>query len=274
VTEWMRSIGATACSLPAHPAWSDWCAEVLNRHFHHRVRRYPPVDWSRISSDYAEIVEADVTDAMVTAWQSEQIPERQRALVQWELAEMYAGRAPLVYSALARALRPYVTEGTGVLEIGCASGYYSEVLEYLLDLRIAYAGVDYSDPLIRMARVIYPRKPFYVGDGASLPFRDRQFRVAVSSCVLLHVPNYREHIAETARVAAGVVVAHRTPVTRHRPTQIFRKLAYGVETVELVFNEDELLGTFEESGLRPVSEFDLSADPAEHSRVVTYVFER
>jgi SAM-dependent methyltransferase len=231
------------------------------------------VDWARISYGHTTISAADITDEMVNAWKSEEIPSRQRALVNTELVSMYQGRVPKVYEVLADALRPYARLRPSTLEIGCASGYYSEVLEYLLDVELRYTGVDYSEPLIRMARSFYPGRSFHVADGAHLPFADRAFEVAVSSGILPHTPNFRDHVAEAARVAEKAVVAHRTPVRRRGPTEIQKKFAYGIETVELLFSEDDILDAFRRTGLDLVAAHAISGSEGEDNYAVTYVFE-
>ena len=148
------------------------------------------------------------------------------------------------------------------------------MLEYLLNRRIDYTGVDYSEAMIAMAREYYPKAEFFAADGASLFFADRSFHTVISSCVLLHVPNYREHVFETARVAREYVVAARTPVCRRRPTQYLRKCAYGVETVELVFNEAELLREFELNGFRLAGGEEYSGDADGDQYLVTYLLKR
>jgi protein-L-isoaspartate O-methyltransferase len=187
---------------------------------------------------------------------------------------MYRGRIPQVYQTLADALKPYSKEGLSILEIGCASGYYFEILEYLLSHKFAYEGVDYSSALIRMAKNLYPLTPFHVADGARLPFVNNHFPVVISSCILLHVPNFRDHIRETARVAGKVVIAHRTPVCRNRPTQYIKKFAYSVETVELLFNEAEILSVFKSHGLIKVNAIELDGSVREDNFCITYVFEK
>jgi len=195
-------------------------------------------------------------------------------LVQKELEEMYRNQPPQVYQILADCLR-YISQPKGsILEIGCASGYYYEILEYLLNEKIVYTGVDYSIPLVSMAKDYYPNAKFYAADGAKLPFKDKKFFIAISSCVLLHVPNYREHIRETVRVAQKFVVAHRTPICRKRPTQHLRKFAYGVETVELIFNEEEIISEFELQGLKLVNANEYYANDQQDHYEVTYLFEK
>lgn len=249
-------------------------AEILERHLRYNREKdlFPAPDLAKISYGHAEISESEITPQMTTAWQDQEIPVRQRALVQKELAEMYRGKVPVVFQVLADALKSHVRPGGSILEIGCASGYYYEILEYLLNKRIDYTGVDYSEPLIAMARDYYPKAKFFTADGASLFFADRQFHTVISSSILLHVPNYRQHIFETARVADRYVVAHRTPVCRMKPTRHLKKFAYGVETVQLAFNEAEFIREFAVNGLQLIRSIEFHSDPADDSFDVTYVF--
>jgi len=251
-------------------------AEILERHlrYHREKDRFAEPDLSKISYGHRPIDRTEISEQLTKAWQNDQIPSRQRALVQRELAAMYMGRPPLVYQVLARILQNHIRPGDSVLEIGCASGYYYEVLEYLLGKRFRYTGVDYSQALIDMAQDYYPNATFVCADGAKLPFEDNQFDVVISSCVLLHVPDYLRHIAETARVAGRYVVVHRTPVCRRRPTQYYKKFAYGVETVELRFNEDEILSALRDHGLKLVDYIEYHQSPEKDEFELTYLFEK
>jgi len=224
-------------------------AKILSRHLKHLHGGKGLVLPSRVSDGYRKIETAEVTSALESAWQSPDIPLQQRALVQQQLQQMYSGTVLQPFQILGDLLAPLAHEGMSVLEIGCASGYYYEVLEYLLNKQVAYTGADYSGPMIDLARSYYPEASFLVADGAKLPLPDRSFPVVISGCVLLHTPNYPQHIAETARVAQRWIVVHRTPVCRKRPTSCSSKMAYGVETVEFRFNEAELLDLFARQGL-------------------------
>jgi ubiquinone/menaquinone biosynthesis C-methylase UbiE len=146
-------------------------------------------------------------------------------------------------------------------------------MEYLLKTPLAYTGVDYSKPLIDMAWDYYPGQLFAVADGGFLPFRQGQFRIVISSCILLHVSGYRQHIEETARVSGKYVVAHRTPVCRKSPTRFFRKSAYGVETLEIVFQESELLHIFADNGLKRMNHVEYHANPGQDYYEITYLFQ-
>ena len=259
-----------------YPRRMEQTAEILERHLRYRSDsdRLPPLDAAGISYGHTPIEAAEVTPALTRGWQDPGTPARQRALVQQELPRMYRGDVVPAFLVLAELLKPHLKRGTRLLEIGCASGYYYEILQYLLNRRIDYTGVDYSEPLIAMARDYYPQALFYTRDGADLLFPERSFDVVVSSCVLLHVPNYRDHIAETARVANRLIVAARTPITRRRPTQHLKKFAYGVETVELGFNEEELIREFARNGFSLLRAIQYQGDEAADLYSTSYLFGR
>jgi SAM-dependent methyltransferase len=223
------------------------------------------------------VIDADEgrTSTLVRGWQDPSIPRLQRNLVEGELANMRAGRAPRVYTVAADALQAADLRDPSVLEIGCASGYYSEVFRHMVDAKLRYTGVDYSSALIGEARATYSDVPFAVADGSRLPFCDEAFDVAISGCVLLHMPEYAASIRETFRVTSSHAIFHRTPVVATGDTTWLRKRAYGVEVVELVFNEDELRALFAASGAEVAMTWEVERHQlpgiAEAVRVVTYL---
>lgn len=251
-------------------------ASNLARHLRYQTEsaRLPEVDPQGVSVGYAAIA-GDVDNERLThGWQSAEIPARQRALQQKELAALYRGRIPPVYHILAQALWPILHSGDRVLEIGCSSGAYHEILHYLLPLRFSYSGVDYSSAMVAMAQDYYPEADFLVADGAHLPYPDAAFDIVISAGVLLHVHNTRDHVAETLRVARHHVVLHRTPVVRAGPTRHYRKLAYGVETIELHLNENELLMLLLGAGCKLIAAYEYHSDVAHDAYEVTYVFRK
>ncbi len=209
------------------------------------------------------------------SWQDPSIPEQQRAVVEDELLEMYRGHDVPVLRTAAEAVRATGCEAGSILEVGCASGYYQEVLEYYAGRRPDYLGVDYSLPLLRMALRANPGTPFAAADATSLPFADGAFELVISGCVLLHLADYDRAIAETARVARVAAIFHRTPVMRTAPTMWLRKRAYGVEMAEVVFEESHLLEQFRHHGLETVEKREIQTHAIaclpEPVTVTTYV---
>jgi ubiquinone/menaquinone biosynthesis C-methylase UbiE len=167
-----------------------------------------------------------------------------------------------VFDTLVEPLaRMRLPSGSSLLEVGCSSGFYSEVLS-ARGIDVRYTGADYSPAFIDLARRCYPGLAFDVMDATRLAYSDSQFDVVVSGCCLLHILDYPAAIAETARVAARYAVFHRTPVQHLAPTRHFTKQAYGVTTLEICFNEAELVRLFAQHGLLVTDVVTLDA----HSR--------
>lgn len=219
---------------------------------------------SSVSSHYVvmEPAAADGEAAILrNAWKSDALPRRQRELVDRQLDEFRRGAPIDVFDVLVRALRELNGFGPdyAILEVGCSSGYYSEVLS-IAGIHLRYTGCDYSDSFIRLARERYPNLAFDVEDATTLHYGDNSFDIVVSGCCLLHIPEYEMAIRETARVAKQFVVFHRTPVVFGQPIRYFRKLAYGVPTVEIHFNESEFLSMLAQHGLQLLATYTLNEE--------------
>jgi len=207
-----------------------------------------PKEESAVSVGHHLIDHQEAIDqGLLEGWKSVRIPRQQRRLVDEELKNMYRGETIPAYKVAAEAL-----DGTGVknpqlLEIGCSSAYYSEVLPHLLKSPIRYTGIDFSEALLRLAAKSYPGLRLALADAKCLPFHDSSWEVVFSSGTILHILDYAPAIEESFRVSAGWCIYHRTPVTKAQTT-LMSKLAYGVPVLEFVFNEAELLEHFRSLG--------------------------
>jgi ubiquinone/menaquinone biosynthesis C-methylase UbiE len=263
-----------ALRLIARPLSSvlpDWLVKLGRRLLWSLGLRQQPVsaDYQIISSGI-ELVGARLSDA----WKDRLIPGAQRAIVDAELERMYKGDVVPIYRVLADSIQLTGCENAKIVEVGCASGHYSEVLRYLLGHVIWYMGIDYSEAMIVEARRHYPDISFAVGDTTALPLSDGACDVLISGTVILHVQDYEKAIAESVRVTREWVVFHRTPVVAG-PTIHFTKLAYGVKCIEIAFGEDELLDIFREHGLSTVKTFEIAhnivSGTSYHGYTKTYV---
>ncbi|ETR64862.1 MAG: hypothetical protein OMM_15232, partial [Candidatus Magnetoglobus multicellularis str. Araruama] len=79
-------------------------SEILLRHLRYKKEKYKYRQPDNISSNYQYINSSQISQNLTAAWQSKEIPARQRWLVQKELNGMYAGQTPVVYQVLADAL--------------------------------------------------------------------------------------------------------------------------------------------------------------------------
>ena len=78
-------------------------------------------------------------------------------------------------------------------------------------------------------------------DATQLSYMDQTFDVVISGGCLLHIPEYTQAIKETVRVSRKYVVFHRTPIVHMSGETVYTKKAYGVETFETHFNEQEFV---------------------------------
>lgn len=235
---------------------------------------------STVSSGYMAVKPQDaesVALALESAWKEDSIPEMQREHVERALAEYRAGASIRGFDLLVDQLKSVLREGEvpTVLEVGCSSGYLAEVFE-IKSLPLNYSGCDFSPSFIDLARRCYPTIDFRVADATRLSYEDESFDVVLSGCCLLHIREYDRAIAEAARVAKRFVLFHRTPVVHAHPTRYFTKSAYGVKTIEIHFNEEELVGRMRHHGLRilEVATLDASWRGGDATATKTYLCEK
>jgi SAM-dependent methyltransferase len=227
-----------------------------------------------VSSKYVNLQgeEADATGQRLrNSWQDDALPKRQRALVDQQLCQYRSGVRIDVFDVFVEAVRalPNLRHGSSLLEVGCSSGFYSEVVE-IAGLPVGYVGCDYSDAFIRLAKEKYSDVAFAVADATALHYGDCSFDIVVSGCCLLHIPEYAKGVAETARVTRRYAIFHRTPVVWGQPEQWYRKQAYGVETVEIHFNEQEFLALLDDNGLELIAAYTLSEESTDTNRTKGY----
>ena len=243
----------------------SYLRSVLNRfprlkHLLKRVAQTLPAG-TGVSSHYVQIQGSETeqeSSRLRGAWRSQDLPACQRELVDTQLAALRCGDPVDVFDVMTRALRalPSDVRGMSVLEVGCSSGFYSEVFE-IAGLDLGYVGCDYSDAFINLARQKYPALRFDIEDATALKYGDNAFDIVISGCCLLHIPEYEAAVAETARVACRYAIFHRTPVVLGQPNVYYRKQAYGVETVEIHFNEPQFLELLARQGLELIATYTL-----------------
>lgn len=99
-----------------------------------------------------------------------------------------------------------------VIDFGCGSGRFGQMLMPLLAEGSTYTGFDPSPALIEEARRLFSDAPFpayfFEGDAHAAPFDDDCFDVAVSQAVLMHIPDPMGAIREMIRVTkhGGMVI--------------------------------------------------------------------
>jgi ubiquinone/menaquinone biosynthesis C-methylase UbiE len=234
------------------------------------------------SSDYRVldgIDEARSLTASSAGWLARRTVMRQERAYQGLIAAMKAGQPRLDFKVAAEAIAAAGIVHPKVLEVGCGSGYYSEVLATLLPAGVQYTGIDYSDAMIARARAHYPSTAFEVADATRLPYADGAFDIVFNGVSLMHIVDYQGAIREAARVAAHCCILHTVPVFDNCRTTFLTKYAYGAPVVEIIFGKQELMSLCNKSGLRLEHEwacipYDVSEVTGHHSTTETYLFSK
>ena len=227
---------------------------------------------ARVSSNYVSLQggEADAEGRRLRhSWRDASLPQRQRKLVDQQLLQYRSGDRIDVFDIFVKSIRnlPNLGLPATLLEVGCSSGFYSEVVE-ISGLPIKYSGCDYSDAFIRLARERHPSIDFAVEDATAMDYAVSSFDIVVSGSCLLHIPEYIKGIEEAARVTRRYAIFHRTRVVWGQPEQWYRKNAYGVETVEIHFNEPDFLDLLAKQGLELIATYTLSEESADAYRTL------
>jgi SAM-dependent methyltransferase len=221
--------------------------------------------------------EARNVAASSDGWLTARTVARQERAYESLVAAMKRGEPRLDFKVAAEAVAATGIANPRVLEVGCGSGYYSDVFATLLPGGVDYTGIDYSDAMIARARAHYPSGNFQVADATKLPYAKGAFDIVFNGVSLMHIIDYQAAIREAARVALRYCVFHSVPVFDDHRTTYLRKYAYGAPVIEVVFGKQELMTLCQDAGLRLEREwtsipYDVSAITGHRSSTRTYLF--
>jgi SAM-dependent methyltransferase len=232
------------------------------------------------STDYRVLrdgSEARAVAALSHGWFDARTVKRQERAYRKLLADAKQGNPRIDLRVAAEAVSATGISTPTLLDIGCGSGYYAEILASLVPGGVRYSGTDYSEAMIRCARTRYPATTFCVADATRLPWPDACFDIVFNGVSLMHIIDYPAAIREAARVASRYCVFHSVPVfDDNQDTTFLQKYAYGAPVIEAVFGRQELLAIWSEAGLQPVREwqsipYDVSTAAGHHSSTTTYL---
>lgn len=193
-----------------------------------------------VSDGYAITSRKAAAGIMNDAWTLADVGRLQEDAYRPLLDGMRAGSPRIDLAVAAEAVHATGLSKPTLLDVGCASGYYADVFNHLLETAPHYSGVDRSPALIDLAKTLRPERSFQVADATALPFPDASVDIVFNGVALMHIVDYEAAIAESRRVARRFCIFHTVPLTARRPTTFLHKRAYGHQVAEVILNEGEL----------------------------------
>ena len=230
------------------------------------------------STDYRRLAGPEEARAVASqGWLSARTVKRQERAYKTLIEDARRGEPRLDLRVAAEAVQATSIATPNLLDVGCGSGYYSEIFAILVPGGVRYTGTDYSEAMIDRARAHYPGGAFGVADATRLPYPDRAFDIVFNGVSLMHIIEYQAAIREAARVAGRYCVLHTVPVFDDHQTTYLSKYAYGAPVVEIVFGKSELMSLCRNAGLRLQREwrcipYDVSEVTGHRSGTETYLF--
>jgi SAM-dependent methyltransferase len=186
-------------------------------------------------------------------WNQDLVGELQRTLVDYQLHQLKLGKAPSVFKPIKATFDQISEDGLSLLDVGCTSGYYYEVIDFYHPNKFEYRGCDYNSESINLARSYYPNIDFRVEDVTKLNYLDQECDITLLSGVIEHVPDYRRAIKELCRVSKKYIVLHRIRLTGG-VTYCKKGTQYFVPIVRNTYNKNEFFKLFESRSFNVVYE--------------------
>jgi SAM-dependent methyltransferase len=181
--------------------------------------------------------------------QAEDYVDFYRRIGEAQLEEAYYSRhgyAVARHHLLLGLLAPDAKRGGALLDVGCASGYYTA--RYAQRGGRA-TGIDVAESSLALAREragragVGDRCVFAVGDVRNLPLEDRSFDVVLATEVLEHIREQRQALAELSRVLRpGGTLVVSSPGVMDALTMRERIAVRGARTAKEAGVEIERLG--------------------------------
>ena len=174
------------------------------------------------------------------------ITSKQRQVVEPQLKAMRAGKAPEHFKVAAEVMELVLyrsgLRSVSVLDAGCGSAYYSEILDFFQPGAFRYVGADFNPGMLAEAQGHYPGLPLLRTDLRRLSLRDESCDAVMSGAAIVHIREWQSAVREMARVARRWLILHRTLVrTSQQAMSVKIERAYDKTVYRVRINESELL---------------------------------
>lgn len=117
-----------------------------------------------------------------------------------------------------------------LIDVGCGNG---NLLKYLKQnsINISYTGVDFSQPLIEAAKMLYPLENFILDDVSELSKIEDKFDIAVYSHVIEMLPSPEKALFQISNIAKTIIIRFFEPPEFEFDEVEIRTMNFGEENL-------------------------------------------
>jgi len=169
------------------------------------------------------------------------IPAKQWEVVEPQLAALHRGDALPAWEAVGEALGWlyfHKLAQMSLLDVGCSSAYFSEIIEYYVPGRVQYTGMDYSPYMVQEAAKHYPSVQVELGDILNIDYPPCAFDIVMTGATINHIHDWQRALKELAGIAKHYLLFHRLPFVDSSP-RLEAAAEYGHPVLAVFFNEAE-----------------------------------
>lgn len=190
-----------------------------------------------------EIITLEKSKQYSENWSFELVGELQRVLVNYQLHQLKLKNPPKLFEMI-KIVFNRIEPNLSLLDIGCTSGYYYEIINHYFPGRFDYSGCDYNKNSIELAKNYYPYVNFSVEDITKLSFEEKCYDITFLSGVIEHVPDFKKGIKELCRITKKYIILHRIWLTDGK-TSCKKGTQYFVPVIRNQYNKKEFFDLFE-----------------------------
>ena len=140
-----------------------------------------------------------------------------------------------------------------LIDIGCTTGYYYEIIKFFTNHQITYHGIDYNNESISLAKKYYPNIQLNVGDATNLQIDDKLYDIVFLSGVIEHIPEYQKAINEICRISKRYIILHRIWLTNNNMI-CTKGTQYFVPVIRNQYNKIDFFNLFTQNSFKIIYE--------------------
>ena len=172
----------------------------------------------------------------------------QRLLVDYQLHQLKLGNTLYTFEVLKDVFTLFFffaeNPHLSILDIGCGSGYYCDILQHFFPNLYKYNGCDTQPEIIQIAKEYNPFVDFRVQDLTQMKYSDKEFDISIFSHGARNMLKYNEIFEEACRITKKYIILHRICVT-NEPNSSRRSIAYYLPVVSHSFDNKTFFNIFE-----------------------------